>query len=156
MVLTPYYERRERLLRIAASVFAAKGSAMNTTRCWGEVRNLRPLVVLIASLSTASCTSWGHTTYNLRPARTRNAERLLVWTEGESLNLHTVEFSDSTLSGVPWWRSGSCEECRLTILLVNVDSIQLSKYSGSKTALAIGLPAVLGIYVGMLASLGAT
>jgi hypothetical protein len=48
-----------------------------------------------------------------------------VWQHGSALRWHAVRITPDTISGIPFFRSTTCDSCRVAVPRGSVDSIRL-------------------------------
>ena len=111
-------------------------------------------------LAAAACTSHTASQRLDHPTPVDPHDVVLVWSRGVVNKWHAVAFSEDSVSGMPYERSLTCDSCRRSLALTEVDSMRLQHQSrkidskgGFEVAEAIGL--ILAVEIAVCTLLGA-
>jgi hypothetical protein len=80
------------------------------------------------------------------PTAFKPRQEIEIWRDSKAVTLHGVRVLTDSLSGVPLWRSPSCDSCRVALPLDTIDSLR-SVHTERSWMLLAGLPFVaLGVF----------
>ncbi len=93
------------------------------------MHNLRMRLFLVAVLAAflAACASWVPVVPEWEPGRPHRAERFRIWSGDSVLVMHAVRFGRDSIEGVPIEARPACVECRVSIAVAEVDSVQVRR-----------------------------
>ncbi len=117
------------------------------------------LAAFVISLSAAAtaCSGWGRTRTTFPDPDRLMTNRMLVWSAGETHDLHSVRVFESSITGVPWGRGANCIDCQVEIPFAAIDSLRLEQHSGPRTAVALGVAGTIAViffgFIGLLAAM---
>jgi hypothetical protein len=100
--------------------------------------------LLFLILSASACGAGWHRIDPAVPSTFPKRQQVQLWRGGQPLQLHAVEFSGDSVSGVRYVQSPDCDSCRVAVARASVDSLR----TGSPTA---GFWKTTGLVIGGLA-----
>ena len=81
-------------------------------------------------LPSSACSAGWHRMEPLPPGSLPKQQQVEVWQGGQRRQLHAVQLTGDSISGVPFRKPASCDSCRVSIPRAAVDSLR----TGNPTA----------------------
>ncbi|NNG15309.1 MAG: hypothetical protein HKM89_02430 [Gemmatimonadales bacterium] len=118
----------------------------------GVSRAARMVLNFSLAVLPAGCAGWRRIDLpppELLPER----QQVQLWQGNQSITLHSMMFSEDSVSGIPSHRQLTCEACRVGVPIAAVDSIRLGNREA--TGMVIGFAPVVALSVfGLVFALG--
>jgi hypothetical protein len=105
--------------------------------------------ILALCLTTEACGAGWHKPPGGPPSPLPVRQQVQVWVAGSAQQWHAVSITPDSVTGIPYFRSVSCDSCRLGVPASRVDSIRLGNPVagvGKTIGLIVGIPVVALIY----------
>ena len=88
------------------------------------------------------CTAWRRDDRALQPP-IPNRRPLEIWSGGHSLAAHGVQIHGDSVRAVPRWRPPDCDSCVRHYALTAIDSVRVRRFAPVRTAILVGVLALL-------------